>query len=238
MRPTELFSLDGEDFVLRERWAEMRRSGINQVPTLKGKAIEIEQLKDFILIDKPFKEVTKKEDENDLRSEKTTRDVSIKDLNSNKKTKQAVKIFFSYSRKDKEHRESLDNHLAPLWQSGTIERWYDGEIEAGQDFDAVIVNKLKTSDVILLMISSDYIASDYCQKEIRIALEQEKAGKARVIPIIVRDCLWKEYDFKSNNALPERGQPITDAKWNSQDDAYLNIAEGIKKVAETIYSKK
>lgn len=144
---------------------------------------------------------------------------------------QPIKIFISYSHRDREYRKTLDIFLAPLKSRATV--WYDGEIQPGTDFDEEIEMRLYEAHIILLMVSPEFIASRYCrEKEISLAMERHRAGTARVIPIIVRPALWRidEIPFGRLQALPRDGKPIT--TWKNMDEAFLEVTKGVKKAIE------
>lgn len=95
-------------------------------------------------------------------------------------------LFFSYSHVDEAHRNQLEKHLSALKHQGLLDTWHDRRIIAGQEFDQEIDAHLDTADVILLLISSDFLASDYCYKrEMTRAMERHAARDAIVIP---RNC--------------------------------------------------
>ena len=92
-----------------------------------------------------------------------------------------IRVFYSYSHTDEALREQLEDHLASLRRSGVIEEWHDRKIGAGTEWEGQIDNNLEQADVILLLISSSFIASDYCiDKEMKRAIERHDAGDARV----------------------------------------------------------
>src|SRR3989442_14799566 len=89
-----------------------------------------------------------------------------------------VKVFYCYAREDKTLRDELDRHLSPLRRSKLIITWYDGEIAPGSEWEQEINTRLEEANLILLLVSPTFIASDYCWgKEMRRALERQKAGK-------------------------------------------------------------
>ena len=147
----------------------------------------------------------------------------------------AVTVFFSYSHKDKALRDELARHLRPLKISGIITDWHDGEIVPGDEWDREIQKNLNLAQIILLLVSSDFIGSRYCQEiEISRAIERHRAGEARVIPIILRRCLWELTPFGELQALPRHGKPVTDTiAWPTRDDAFHNIAKGIQNAARS-----
>ena len=149
---------------------------------------------------------------------------------------QAVQLFYSYSHKDESLRNELETHLKLLQRQGLIETWHDRKIEAGDEWKQRIDENLERAEVILLLISADFIASDYCyEKEMNRALERQERGEARVIPIIVRDVNWRIAPFSKLQALPKDGLAVT--LWPSKDSAWRNVSEGIERVAEEMIKK-
>ena len=145
------------------------------------------------------------------------------------KEESSVKIFFSYSRKDNEVREELSKHLSILRKNKLISTWHDLEISPGEKWEEEIIDNLNSSDIVLLLLSSDFLSSDYCDKETEWALNLKKKKGISVIPIILRPCLWEESEISELNVLPESGKPIS--KWDDKDEAFANIVKGIKRVA-------
>ena len=139
------------------------------------------------------------------------------------------RIFISYSHRDDALRAELDKHLALLRREGSIEPWSDHRILPGSEFDKRISQALEDAEIILLLVSADFLASDYCFGiEMRRALERHSSGEAVVVPVILRACDWQHSPFANHNALPSGGREI--AKWASPDDAFLNIVQGLRKL--------
>ena len=114
-----------------------------------------------------------------------------------------------------------------------IESWHDRQILPGQDWDRKIDENLKTADIILLLLSADFLASDYCwDVEVKQAMERHEAKDACVIPIVLRNLDWSASPFGKLQALPKNAVPVTN--WASQDEAFTDIAKGIRKVAESL----
>lgn len=148
-----------------------------------------------------------------------------------------VSVFFSYSHKDEAMRNELEKHLVILKRKGVINTWHDKMIDAGSPIDSEINEQLKKADIILLLVSSDFLASNYCYDiEVKEALERHSRNEAVVIPIILRACLWKEAPFEGLKALPDDGKPV--ASWSDKDEAFLNIAKEIQATAEKIKNKR
>ncbi len=150
---------------------------------------------------------------------------------------QAIEVFFSYAHEDEELRDKLAKHLKLLERQKVISAWYDGDISAGDEWRQKIEQRLNSADVILLLISDDFLASDFCWGvELKRAMQRHEAGKARVIPIIVREVDWKEAPFGKLQALPKNARPV--ANWGKRDQAFTDIAKGIRKAVEEIRGKK
>jgi len=144
-----------------------------------------------------------------------------------------VKLFYSYSHKDENLRKELVNHLTILERQGVLASWHDRDIEAGAEWNQEIERHLNESQIILLLISSDFIASPFCwDNEMACAMERHEASKAVVIPIILRSCDWKGAPFGKLQWLPKDMKPVD--KWSNRDQAFTNVAQGIRKVAEKL----
>lgn len=143
----------------------------------------------------------------------------------------AKKLFISYSHKDEVHLENLRTHLIPLERRRLIEPWFDGHVLPGDNLDERIAAALGQADVIILLVSPDFIASEYCHaKEMATAIERHQQGAARVLPIILRECQWRQEPFGRLKALPKDGKPIAMASWQHTDTIWNSIAEAIEAV--------
>lgn len=148
-----------------------------------------------------------------------------------------IAVFVSYSHKDEDLREELDVHLSNLKRQGKISAWNDRAIEAGAEWDADIKAKLEAAGVILLLISPRFMASEYCYDiEMQRAMQRHEEGTARVIPIFLKPVDWKDTPFSKLAALPKDAKPIT--TWNNQDEAFLNVVQGIRRAVESLQAKK
>src|SRR5437660_849909 len=104
----------------------------------------------------------------------------------------AVEVFYSYAHKDEDLRNELDKHLKSLQRQGFITLWHDRKIVAGTEWAHTIDDHLTNASIILLLISPDFMASDYCYDiEMKHALEQHYTNNVRVIPIILRPVDWR-----------------------------------------------
>lgn len=144
---------------------------------------------------------------------------------------QATKLFYCYAHEDKSLQDQLVKQLASLERLGLIAGWSDRDISAGQQWQNEIDKRLNAADIILLLISPHFMASNYCYSvEVKRAMERHEAGEARVIPIILRPVYWQEMPFGQLRALPTEGKPIND--WRNRDKAFLDVVQGVRKVIE------
>ncbi len=138
-----------------------------------------------------------------------------------------VEVFFSYSHRDEDLRDELATHLAILKRQGIIAAWHDREITAGSDWADAIDEHLNSAGVILLLVSANFLASDYCYDlELAQAMKRHEAGAARVIPIILKPCDWTGAPFGKLQALPKNAKPVT--TWENRDEAFLDVAKGLR----------
>src|ERR1019366_1934976 len=140
-----------------------------------------------------------------------------------------VEIFCAYAHEDDVWRKKLEIHLSLLKRQGLVSFWHDRLITPGTGWAKEIDTHLETASVILLLVSADFFASDYCYGiEMKRALEREAAGEARVIPILVHSVDWKGAPFTHLQALPADAKPI--ASWQNKDTALADVAAGIRRV--------
>jgi TIR domain len=142
-----------------------------------------------------------------------------------------AKVFYSYAHVDENLRNRLETHLAILRRNGLISEWHDRRIIPGAKWDQVIDEHVNAADVILLLISPDFLASDYCHEiEMKRALERHASGDASVIPVILRSVDWKGAPFQHLQVLPTDGKPVT--SWHNLDEAFTDVACGIRRTIE------
>lgn len=147
-----------------------------------------------------------------------------------------IEVFFSYSHTDEKLLNKLRAHLANLEQQKIISGWHDRRIVAGNAWGGEIDEHLNSAKIILLLISSDFMQSKYCRDiEVTRAVQRHKAKEARVIPVILRDVDWDGAPFSHLQALPDNAKAVT--LWRNRDQAFKNIAEGVKKVANMMKLK-
>jgi tetratricopeptide (TPR) repeat protein len=144
-----------------------------------------------------------------------------------------IEVFCSYAHEDEPLCHELEKHLSLLKRQGLISTWYDRQIIPGTDWAHAIDTHLKHASVILLLISSDFLFSDYCFGiEMERALQRQEANEARVIPILLRPVDWTEAPFGHLQILPTDAKPIT--TWSNRDEAFADVAAGIRRAIQDL----
>jgi TIR domain len=142
-----------------------------------------------------------------------------------------ISLFYSYSHKDEELRLRLETHLAALRRSGLIAEWHDRKLEPGDAWKDEIDRHLTSADLVLLLVSSDFIASDYCWgEEMTKALARHARDEARVIPVILRHCRWRSTPLASLQAVPKDAKPIK--SWPDEDEAFDDVVAAIERAVQ------
>lgn len=140
-----------------------------------------------------------------------------------------LRAFVSYSQRDERYRQKLDTALAQLRRNRLISVWHDREILPGQEWDREIDKNLESADIILVLVSADFLASDYAySSEMLRAMERHQTGSAIVIPIILRPSDWQHSPLASLQVLPSKGRPVS--SWPNRDQAWLDIAQGLRRI--------
>jgi TIR domain-containing protein/HEAT repeat protein len=139
------------------------------------------------------------------------------------------RVFYSYSHKDAELRDRLGTYLAPLVHQRKIVEWHDRKIEPGANWETEISSQLEFAHLILLLVSADFLASEYCfGVEVETALTRLKRGEVKVVPVLLKPCLWKESRFSELQIIPREAKAIT--SWTSPEEALSDVADEISKL--------
>lgn len=147
-----------------------------------------------------------------------------------------ITLVFSYSHADEELRNELEKHLSPLKRMGRIDTWHDRRIVPGEEFEDQIDHYFSTADIILLLISSDFINSDYCyQIEMTNALQRHQRGEAVVIPVILRPCAWCQLPFGKLLAATVDGKPIV--QFPSFDEGFVQVVDAVSRALDKLMAK-
>lgn len=144
-----------------------------------------------------------------------------------------IEILFSYAREDEGLRDELEKHLAPLKRSNRVVCWHDRHIRAGKTWSLELSTHLDTADIVLLLVSADFLDSNYCNTvEVKRALERHARGEACVIPVILRPADWAGQTFAELQALPRDATPVVE--WPNRDAAFYSVAKGVREVVTEI----
>ncbi len=140
-----------------------------------------------------------------------------------------VEVFYSFAEADVSLLEQLERHLSALQREGAIATWHKRQVVAESTWHVELDRHLNTASLILLLVSSDFLASDYCYgTEMRRALQRHEAHEAQVIPILLRSCNWQRAPFAALQVLPTGAKPIT--MWHDRDAAWTNVVMGIRRL--------
>jgi len=148
-------------------------------------------------------------------------------------TREPFRLFLSYSHKDKHYVEELRKALKPSERNGLVQSWYDGEITAGEEWKALIEQRLQQADIIVCQLSRDFLNSDFCTlKELKTAIERKEAGKAGLVAYVLHACDWRSTEIANFQILPREAKSID--KWRDKHEYWATIADGIKEAANKL----
>ncbi len=140
-----------------------------------------------------------------------------------------LKLFYVYAREDENFRDELETHLSLLKREGVNTSWHDRLISPGEDWRSEIDREIENAEIIALLLSPDFLASDFCYEvEAQRALERHKSGDVVVLPIVVRPIEFEETPFAHLQSLPEDAKPVS--RWDDRDEAWLDVARGLRVV--------
>ena len=150
------------------------------------------------------------------------------------KDEDTLHIFYSYSAQDEHLRQELEKHLSTLKHQKLITTWHSHKIIAGSEREQETNNHLITADIILLLVSVDFMASDYCySQQMQLALTRHSLQQTRIIPIILRPTDWQNTPLSKLQVLPKDGRPVTSSHGSyGRDKVFLEIALGIRDAIE------
>ena len=147
-----------------------------------------------------------------------------------------ARIFISYAHEDEDLKKELDKYLKVLKRSLKVQVWNDRELIGGQEWNQTIMSELSKANIILLLISVDFNASDFIwEKELASAMKRHEEGTAHVVPIILRRCEWRNMPYAKLQALPRNATPVTE--YPNRDAAFTEIAVGIEKLVDYVNAR-
>lgn len=141
------------------------------------------------------------------------------------------KIFISYSKADAHYLQQFENHLSALKRNGSISTWNCRQLLPGEKWDGKIKKELEEADIIIFLVSSDFLATDYIWDiEIKYAIDKENTNPdaVKVVPIIIRSCVWEDTPLSAYNTAPKKAQVITLS--NNLDEAFTEAVKDLKKI--------
>lgn len=151
--------------------------------------------------------------------------------------KRKLKFFISYSHKDSKYKDELLVHLKTLELTHNINVWYDGQIMPGENIDTAVSKQLCSSDIVLFLISPNFLASWYCVNiELEKAIERHNRDECIVIPVIISKCIIEDsFAFSKLKRVPQDGRPIQNFK--PMNDGYINALKQIKQLIDIKFTK-
>jgi TIR domain-containing protein len=148
-----------------------------------------------------------------------------------------IEVFYSYSHRDEEYRKKLGDHLSVLRRDGSITDWHDRDIDAGTAWQEEIDRHLLSADIVLLLVSASFIASDYCWgDEMTKALARHRDGKTRVIPVILHPCGWLRTPLSVLQGVPRDNRAIS--LWPNEHAAFDHVVSEITKVVDDLRRRR
>jgi hypothetical protein len=149
---------------------------------------------------------------------------------------ESIELFISYAHEDERYRIELGKHLSALRKQRVITEWHDRKIIPGQDWGREIDARIESAAVILLLVSPDFMHSEYCwDKEMTRALRRHDAGRAVVIPVFIRPVDFEGAPFARVQGLPRDAKPIS--TWSNSDEAWLDVVRGIRSAIGQLRAK-
>jgi internalin A len=147
----------------------------------------------------------------------------------------SLPVFISYSHKDAAYLDQLKAALVPYERTGELKLWTDHQIEAGQTWEAEIHAYLGGAVIVILLLSNDFLASDYViEQELPRAVERHSVGYCVVVPIVVRPCRWEKLPLGKIQAIAPGGKAVS--QFEKPDDAWLEVTKQLDRVIERIRS--
>ncbi len=144
-----------------------------------------------------------------------------------------IKLFISYAHEDEGYKNELEKHLITYKRNGTIESWDDREILPGKEWEEEIRHQIENSQLILFLISPDFISSEYINDvELKKAFDRYRKREVMMIPIIIRPADFSSLEISKFQALPKDGRPIS--TWEDKDEAWLDVVKQLKKVFKSL----
>jgi len=144
-----------------------------------------------------------------------------------------LEVCYSYADADEPLLRELEKHLSLLKHTGLVTTWHKRQVPAGSDWQVLVNSHLSSASLILLLLSANFLASEYCYSiEMQHALQRQEAGTASIIPILLSPVDWPSSPFGSLKALPSNGKPIT--MWRNRNAAFADVVQGVRATIQGI----
>jgi TIR domain len=149
---------------------------------------------------------------------------------------QPTRVFVSYAHADERYLRELRAHLTALSKIADVSFWDDRKIESGVDWEHEISLELERSDIFVLMISADYLASAYSELEMNKALKAAREKGKPVLPVILRASAWRHTPIAEFQVLPRGGRPV--AEYRNRDEAWVEVGESLRRFVADLKAPK
>jgi Leucine rich repeat len=146
-----------------------------------------------------------------------------------------VRVVYLYAQEDEGFRKELERHVSGLRLQGLLADQHGGLVPVGEDRELTARGYLERAEVVLLLVSSDFMGSED-MREIQRVMERHARGEIRAMPILLRPVDWTGVPFASLAHLPSTGEPIT--RWVNRDDALLDVVQGLRRVVQEVLSAR
>jgi len=147
-----------------------------------------------------------------------------------------LRIFYCSAHQDKKFLDGVEKHLKHLIKRNDIVTWHHQQIIPGAEWANTIDVQMETADIILLLVSPDFLSSDYCISEMHKALEKRKSGKSHVVPILLRPVDYKNTPLSNLQMLPRGGQAIS--RRANRDEIFVEVGQEISLLVETLLAHR
>jgi hypothetical protein len=150
-----------------------------------------------------------------------------------------IDVYIAYAQPDSQWLERLRKQLSAAERIGLVDAWHDGEIEVGADKVEAARRAMEAAEIVVLLLSADFFASEYLyEKEMGRALQLAKGKKVTLVPVLLRDCTWQLTPLAQYQILPKNGKPITDNSWQNPDQALKQVVDEIIRISTALRSGK
>lgn len=156
-------------------------------------------------------------------------------------TNQKIKVLISFASYDEYFvRNYLVKHLQSLTDIGLIDLWYYPKENVGTRWEENLKIKFAETDVVLFVLSSSFISSPYCKKELQWSLDLERTKGIKIVPILFSECLWDGLGINPFFTTPKNGKFISDDDYwgRKKDKPYTIVARDVKAVCEALVAER